>query len=376
MQNKIKVCIAFLGNPFNDSRITNLKNSLEQDGCSVKVISFDWTTPNFKTIIGDISVFKLKKRKFSLLFYLLFASRLKLELFKTKANIYFAEDLYTLPFVTFFAKIHGAKLYYNSRELYAFTGGLRNRNIIQGMLKKLESFFIHKADLVLTTGEMDSEFIHKFYGINNSIVIRNIPLLQPPAQTIDLRKNLGIDESSKILIYQGVLLEGRGLPLIIKSLADLPNAHFVIIGDGFLKTNLEKLANSLGVSKRVHFLGMKKQSELINFTAAGDIGLAIIENISISYYHALPNKLFEYIMAGLPVLSSNLPQMEKIVNQYKIGEAIDPGNSKELNAALNKLLSSPQLLSEYKNNCKTAAQELNWQNEYGKVRTKLLPHLR
>ncbi len=376
MNSQVKVCIAYLGNPFNDSRITNLKNSLEQDGCNVKVISFDWTSTNFKTIHGDISVFKLKKRKFPLLFYLSFAIRLKFELFKTKVNIYFAEDIYTLPFVTFFAKVHGGKTYYNSRELYAFTGGLRNRNIIQAMLKKLESFFIHKADLVLTTGKMDSEFIHKFYGINNSLVIRNIPLLQQPNQIVNLRKELNIANSSKILIYQGVLLEGRGLRLIIKSLTSLPNIHFVIIGDGFLRTDLEILAGNLDVKSRIHFLGMKRQSDLINYTAAGDIGLAVIENISISYYHALPNKLFEYIMAGLPVISSNLPQMEKIVNQYKIGEVINLENSEEFKSALIKMLNTPSLLSEYQSNCKIAAQELNWQNEYSKVRTTLLPHLK
>ena len=334
MKDKVKICIAYLGNPFNDSRITNLKNSLEQDGCIVKVISFDWTTPNFKTIRGDISVFKLKKRKFSLLFYLTFAARLKFELFKTNANIYFAEDVYTLPFVTFFAKFHRAKFYYNSRELYAFTGGLRNRNIVQSILKQLESFFIHKADLVLTTGEMDSEFIHKFYGISNSVVIRNIPIKRQPDKIVNLKEELGINNDCKILIYQGVLLECRGLKLIINALASLPNTHFVIIGDGFLKDELLALSNKLQVANRVHFLGMIKQDELINYTAAGDIGLAIIENISISYYHALPNKLFEYIMAGLPVISSNLPQMEKIVYQYKIGEVIDPENPKEIETAL------------------------------------------
>lgn len=376
MNNKVKVCIAYLGNPFNDSRITNLKNSLVQDRCSVKIISFDWTTPNFKSIKGNISVFKLKKRKFSLLFYLSFAARLKLELFKTKANIYFAEDIYTLPFVVFFAKLHRAKIYYNSRELYAFTGGLRNRNIIQAMLRKLESFFIHKADLVLTTGEMDSDFIHKFYKIENTLVIRNIPIKKQSEKIVDLRNKLGIKKDCKILIYQGVLLEGRGLHLIIKTLTSFPNAHLVIIGDGFLKDELLALSNKIGIANRVHFLGMKKQDELINFTAAGDIGLAIIENISISYYHALPNKLFEYIMAGLPVLSSNLPQMEQIVNQYKIGKVIDPENPEEIETALNNLLNNPDLLVEYRNNCKLAAEELNWENEYKKVHKILLPHLK
>jgi glycosyltransferase involved in cell wall biosynthesis len=375
MKHNTKICIAFLGNAYHDSRISNLKNSLENDNCKVKVISFDWITDNFENISGEISVFKLKKRKWSLFFYLKFFIRLNIELFKSKADIYFAEDIYTLPSVILFGKLFSGKVYYNSRELYAFIGGLRNKKKIQFIWQKIERFFIKKADLVMTTGEMDSQFIEEFYGINNTVVIRNLPLLKTADYVVDLRKELNIIKENLMLLYQGVLINGRGLDLIIRLMKNIPAVEFVIIGDGELRNKLKSLAVECNVQDRVHFLGMKTQDELINYTAAADVGMIVIENISKSYYYALPNKLFECIMAGVPVVCSNLPQMEKIVHEYQVGETINPNNPESLIQLLNDWKENSDKIIQYRSNCKKACLELNWQKEYEKVKFQLLPHL-
>ncbi len=368
-----KICIAFLGNAFNDSRIVNLTNSLKEDGFKVSVISFDWFIKKENIFKNDIKVFKLHKGKLSLFFYLHFAFILSIELIKTKADIFFAEDFYTLPFVTIIGKIKRAKIYYNSRELYAFIGGLRNRPILQSFIRLIEKFFIKKVDLVLTTGEMDSKFLENYYKIKNTLVIRNIPLFQRPTQVFNFRKQYNIPQNSLILLYQGVIIEGRGIPLIIKSLHQLNDCYFIILGEGEQKNNFQKLANEFNVSDRVIFAGVYEQSELINYTAGADIGLALIENISISYYHALPNKLFEYIMAGLPIIVSNLPQMKNIVENYKVGEVVDIEKGESIVPVIKKWKKNAALLNEYKKNCLIAAKELNWQEEYKRAKNKLFP---
>ena len=98
-----------------------------------------------------------------------------------------------------------------------------------------------------------------------------------------------------------------------------------------------KLNNS-NCSDRIHFLGAVNHNELLTYTASADIGLALIENISISYYYALPNKLFEYIMAGVPILSSNLPQMKKVIDDYQVGKYVDPEHENDLVSNLNELI--------------------------------------
>ncbi len=372
MSSPQKVCIVFLGNAQHDSRITNLTNSLKEDGCKVSIISFDWFISSENFANDELKIFKLTKGKFSLIFYLHFALVLIRELFKTKADLYFAEDLYTLPFVATIAKLKRAKVYYNSRELYAFLGGLRHRPFLQSVVKSVEKFFITKVDLVLTTGEMDSEFIEKFYGIKNTLVIRNIPLLQTPSAKIDFRKLYGIADDKLILLYQGVLLEGRGVPIIMRTMAELTNTVLVILGDGEQKNNFQKLSEQLNISERVFYAGTIGQRELINYTAGGDVGLSLIENISISYYHALPNKFFEYIMAGLPVLCSDLPQMKKIVEEFQVGESLNAEDENNIVLTLKRWCESPELLKSYRNNCLLASQKLNWQEEYKKSRKRLL----
>ena len=372
MNRQKKICIAFLGNALHDSRITNLKNSLQAENCSVKVISFDWFILPRDYFDDNIKVFKLTKRKFTLPFYLQFGFILLSELFDNNFDIYFAEDLYTLPFVSIVAKIKRAKIYYNSRELYSCLGGLRNRPRLQSLITAIEKYFIKKVDLVLTTGEMDSEFLKKFYGIKNTLVIRNIPLYQEPTSKIDFRKLYNLSNDIKILLYQGVLLKGRGIAPILNSMVKIPNTVLVVLGDGEQKNNFQKLADQLKITDRVIFAGTVNQKELINYTAGGDIGLSLIENISVSYYHALPNKMFEYIIARLPVLTSDLPQMKKIIETYNVGEAIHMENEENIFNTLKNWIENPAKLEFYRSNCAIASKELNWQKEYENVRDKLL----
>jgi len=372
MRKKRSVCISFLGNAYNDTRVTNLTNSLKADGLDVKVISFDWTTPDFHPISGDISVYKLVKKNSSLSFYLSFAKTLFKELLKTNSSIYIAADIYTLRIVTFIAKLRRAKIYYNSREFYAFIAGLRNKKFAQSIIRVLEKFFIKKTDLVLVTGEMDAKFLQDFYGINNTLVIRNLPVNKKPDEIIDLKKKLNIPEENLILLYQGVILEGRGFEPILNTMKEVENIHLVVLGEGEQKQNYIQLSEQLGVNNRVHFLGTIPQDNLINYTAGADIGLVLIENISKSYYYALPNKLFEYIMAGLPVISSNLPQMKNIVENYEVGEIVELEKENDLTETITNLLTNKEKLKMYRENTQKAADDLNWQKEYEKVKHILI----
>jgi len=367
MQNK-SVTISFLGNANFDTRVANLTNSLKADGIDVKVISFDWTSPNFDTIIGDTSIYKLVKKKNSLAYYLKFLAILFKELRKTDSSIYIAEDIFTLPIVTFIAKFRGAKLYYNSREFYAFLAGLRNKPKTQGIIRKLENFFITKVDAVLVTGDGDAEFLQEYYGINNTVVIRNLPLNQKATAPKDFREMLNIPISNTILLYQGVILEGRGFEPLFNAMTKVENCDLIVLGTGVFKTKYEQLAAELGIEKRIHFLGNIKQSELINYTAGADIGVSLIENISKSYYYALPNKLFEYIMANIPVLISDLPQMKKIVEDYNVGRFVSLETDGDLENVLAEMISGNEEIKNYKSKTVEASKGLNWQMEFEKVK--------
>ncbi len=363
-QKQTTAIIAFLGNAYHDSRVVNLIDSLTKINIDTTTISFDWKTKGFKTQFGKTAVYKLDKSKSSFIYYFYFVFILIRELLKKKANIYFAEDIQTLPIVYFFAKLNKAKIYYNSREIYAHLAGLRNKSIIQKIIAKIESGFIRKVDLVLVTGDMDAEYLKESYGIDNLFVLRNLPKYKSDIAKIDLHEKLNIPQNCKIILYQGVILEGRGILKVIDLMKEIDNVHFVIIGEGEFRQNFESHTNQLGYRERIHFTGAVNHSELLNYTAGADIGVALIQNISISYYYALPNKLFEYIMAGVPVLASDLPQMKKVIDEHKVGKYVNMDDENEIKVTLKNLLNDQTQLKEFKANCGSAAKILNWENEF------------
>ncbi len=361
-KNQKSICISFLGNIDYDTRTRNIYQTLKAQNYTVNVISFDWLTENFTTQFGEVTIYKLSKKFSSLLFYLKFSFLLLKKLISNKSVIYFAEDIYTLPFVTVIAKLKGSKVFYDCRELFGHLAGLKERKILQFILKIIERLFINRVDLIITTGEMDSEFIEKEYGVTKSTVLRNLPRFYKPFKPINFYELLNIPTDKKILLYQGVVLHGRGLKYIFEALTELKNFVLIVLGEGEELTFYKNLSKKLIIENKTYFIGKVKQNDLLKYTAGADIGLSLIENLSLSYYYALPNKLFEYVMAEIPVLASNLPQMKKIINTYKVGLTVEDSNTEEIKKALKKL-EEEEIYKQIKNNCKEASAELNWEKE-------------
>lgn len=363
MSSKKKVLIAFLGNINYDTRCKNLYDTLNSNGYEVEFIGFDWMTRGFKEEQGEISILKLKKGFLSISFYLKFIWHIKLKLISTKASLIFAEDIYTLPFVVILGKLKRAKIYYDSRELFGYLAGLKDKKLRQTFWKWIEKFFIRKADCVIVTGPMDGEFLKKEYDLKNILPLRNLPRYYKPKLSLDLHTHLQIDKSKKIILYQGVLLKGRGIEKVFEVLKGLPNHIFVIAGGGEFEDHYKKLAIEMNLINQVYFLGKLTQEDLPKVTASADVGVALIENLSTSYYYALPNKLFEYIMVEVPVIVSNLPQMKEVIEKYDVGFTVEFENKDELIAAIKKLTEDSDLHESKKQNCHIASQELNWEKE-------------
>ncbi|MGB5849437.1 MAG: glycosyltransferase [Ignavibacteriaceae bacterium] len=367
MSSNKKVLITFLGNIDYDTRCYNLYNSFKVNGFDVSFTGFDWLTEDFKPVHGEVTIHKLHKGFLSLSFYLKFIWHIKPALFSSRATIFFAEDIYTLPFAVIFGKLKRVKIIYDSRELYGFLAGLNERKFVQYFWKIVEKLFIKHADHIITTGSMDSDVLKEMYGVTNTVVLRNLPRFYKPEERTDLRAQLRISKDQKIMLYQGVILKGRGIEKIFDILPEMSEFVFVLIGGGEFENYYKKLAVERKVINQVFFIGKFSQEDLPKLTPSADVGIALIENISKSYYYALPNKLFEYMMAEVPVVVSNLPQMKEIVDKFNVGFAIDPDNKDELITALENITSDEVQYKKFKQNCKIASKELNWENEIGNL---------
>ena len=201
-------------------------------------------------------------------------------------------------------------------------------------------------------------------------VVRNIPNYWNldfdfiTRRKVDFRKEHGITEGEKIVLYQGGIIEGRGVEKAISAIAKIDNVRLVIMGYGQPEyvQETKKLVSEEHVDDRVIFLPPVSQKELWKYTTIADIGLCTIENTWLSYYYSLPNKLFEYIQALVPVLGSDFPEIGRIVNGYKIGITCNPDRVDSVVEGINKLTELIET-TDVRNNLIQAKEELHWENE-------------
>lgn len=357
----VSALIVFLGNINYDTRVKNFYDSLTSKGVSVSVICFDWIEGDTCFAGENVKIYKLSKSS-PLLFYPKFIFFTVYNLFKFKGNIIFAEDIYTLPLAVIVAKLKRIKVIYDSRELFAFLAGLKNKKMTQKILSFIEEKFIRKTEKIIVTGSMDGDFISERYNLPKEkiIVQRNLPVLIN-AEPVKIE-----DEAKIVIAYQGVLTAGRGLNHLFKALSQNKNYFLEITGSGDSLEKLKTDVSSLNLVDRVKFNGRVNQKLLVGFTKKAHIGTALIENLSLSYYYALPNKLFEFINAGKPVIVSKLPQMVDIIEKFNCGWVVDLEKENDLEDLLVHLYKSKSEIEVKSQNCLKAAKTLNWEVEFEK----------
>mgnify|MGYP006307837467 CR=1 FL=1 len=141
------------------------------------------------------------------------------------------------------------------------------------------------------------------------------------------------------------------------------NAKLEIIGDGDLSDQLKQRVKDKALDKKVSIKDRIPFQELPDITRKADLGIALEENIGLNYYYALPNKLFDYIQAGVPVIVSPFPEMQKIVNKYEIGAIYDHKDPQMLAKKINEIFELKNRYQKWKKNTLKAAEELCWENE-------------
>jgi len=282
-------------------------------------------------------------------------------LFK-KYDYILSNDLDTLPACFFASKINKSILVYDSHELFSEGPELQGRTFVQNFWRKLEDYFLPKIEKSYTVSQSIVDFYHQKYQ-NNMGLIRNLPLLK---RDINVKK-VSFPTQHKVVLYQGVLNPGRGIKTMIKALHFLENVDLVIIGYGKVKNELEQFVAAENMQQRVHFLGRIPHNELPNYTKIADIGMVLEEPLGKSFEFSLPNKLFDYIHAEIPIIAGNLPEIKKIVAEYQVGVVVEKPTPKNVAKTVKRLLEDKQLLAAIKKQQKTAKKVLCWEKEQKKL---------
>jgi len=160
---------------------------------------------------------------------------------------------------------------------------------------------------------------------------------------------------------------GRGLEQVIRAIQYTHNIRLIIIGKGDVENKLKQLALSLGLMDRITFSGRISPERLFDYTVQADLGISLEEDLGLNYRFSLPNKVFDYIQAGVPVLVSNLPEVKALVEKYDVGMVNYAGNAEDLGGLFTEMTGNDEKRRVWKANLKIAAAELCWENEEGKL---------
>lgn len=351
-------CLIFMGDPRKDSRSWKFARSLRKVG-KVSIVGAGSAPETFEMdgiMVTMVPAFSRESFPFA---WLSFHAGAKAGASRLGADVYIASDLYSLPA----AVVAGRRrvVWYDSRELYSDLSTLQGKPLRKAFWKTVEKKYGRHARVVTTVNGSIAHLLRdRFQRVE---VIRNYPLSSRCEQDALLREQLGVPPGKFLLLSQGGLQRGRGAFMILDAVQSRVDVAVVFLGDGPLKGEIAAYAEILGMPRRVFFLPAVPVSDLPAYTASADIGLCVIENLGRSYYLSLPNKLFEYVMAGVPVVASDFPELGAVVREEKVGLTCDPGKPESIRAAIDKLLDDRETREKCTAACLTARDRFNWEHE-------------
>ena len=279
-------------------------------------------------------------------------------LLRSGADAVHAHDVNVLPTAWLAAKLLRVPLVYDAHEISTDREGYQAFRKWVGWVEKK---IMPSVAASITTTDMRAKFFARAYRIPRPLVLQNRPRYIVVDKTNRIRSELNLSQPWPIVLYQGGLQQGRGLPRLVKAAEKVPNAYFVFIGGGRQTEELCSLVVELGLTDRVYFIPTVSLNDLPEYTASADIGVQPIENTCLNHFSTDSNKLFEYVIAGLPVIASAMPEIRKVVQQYDLGLSVPPGDTGALIEALNTMINQPELRQHYAQQASKAAHHLNWE---------------
>ncbi|MFY0629969.1 MAG: glycosyltransferase [Flavobacteriaceae bacterium] len=347
-----RVIVSVTNDLVTDQRVSKTCSALSDMGYDILLIG-----RRLKTSLPIQRSYKTKRFRLlfnkGVLFYAEYNIRLFFFLMLSKKSILYSNDLDTLLPNYLISKLQRKRIVFDSHELFSEIPELSNRPKVKKIWLSLEKRIIPKLKYVITVSDSIKHHYHAHYGIT-ATVIRNLPISKE-TQAVPFKQPI---TDKKIILYQGSVNIGRGLDLMIDTMFLLDKYLLYIIGDGDISQNLKEYVSTHSLEKKVIFLGKKTPRELSSLTPNASIGISLEEDLGLNYRYALPNKVFDYIQANVPIITSDLPEMKAIVEKYEVGEILTKRTPEEL-ASLIKSISK----KTYTSQLNLAKKELNWGNE-------------
>jgi glycosyltransferase involved in cell wall biosynthesis len=296
------------------------------------------------------------------LFYACFNVRLFFVLLWRRADLLFANDLDTLLPNYLVSRIKNIPVVYDSHEYFTETPELVHRPRVQNIWKRLEATLVPRLTRMITVNESIAKLFRNKYNVE-VLVVRNIPLRQAETE-FPVLDTLPLANDKPVILLQGSGINiQRGAEELVEAMQYVQHGQLLIIGGGDVIGKLKQMTHDLQLTGKITFMPPMLFEKLRSYTRQVAIGLSIDKDTNINYRYSLPNKLFDYIHAGVPVLVSPLTEIKKIVDTWQVGETISSHEPRSIALHIDAMLADTGKLAVYRRNCAIAAEHLNWENE-------------
>ncbi len=362
-----KVFVSVTNDLLTDQRVLRTIDFLLENEFSVTLIGrqLQASYPENNRTHLRVKRFRLLFNK-GAMFYACYNFRLFWYLVFRKKDFLLANDLDTLLANYWASKFSKAMLVYDSHELFTEVPELIHRPETQKKWEKIEAGILPEVSRAYTVCQPIADYYHQKYGTPFQ-VIRNLPHYRA-----ELNSNGKLEKMAngrKIMLYQGALNIGRGLEQVIDAISLIrEQVCFFIIGDGDITENLKLQVKSLAIEETVIFLGRLPYDELTSYTPQANLGISMEQpGFGLSYEYSLPNKLFDYIQAEVPVLGSNLSGIKSIIEQYQIGKTTADFLPEQLSNTILEMLNDTSANAQWKANLKQTKKIFCWEQEKQKL---------
>ncbi|MGZ3885423.1 MAG: glycosyltransferase, partial [Bacteroidia bacterium] len=295
------------------------------------------------------------------LFYFFYNLRLFGFLLFNKCDLLFANDLDTLWANYLVSRLRNIPLVYDSHEIFCEVPELQAHPLKKRIWENLEKRIVPKLKYCITVNKSIADYFEKKYKVRFTVV-RNIPY---PVGDFNLksRNELKLPAGKSIAVFQGAGINvQRGAEELVEAMQYVNSVYLLVIGGGDVFPKLRQMAAQLKLEDRIRIIDKIPKQELLHYTFNADLGISIDKDSNLNYHFSLPNKLFDYVQAGLPVMASRLPEISTIISAYDIGDFIDTHTPKHIAEKMEEMLSSPRY-KIWKLNTKRAADENSWETE-------------
>jgi glycosyltransferase involved in cell wall biosynthesis len=302
-----------------------------------------------------------------ILFYAFFNIRLFFYLLLHKSDLLVSNDLDTLLPCFLISKLKRLTLVYDSHEYFTGVPEIQDRPFVKWVWKNIEKPIFPRLSNVMTVSDSIALRYEKEYGIR-PLTVRNCPVKEEDIMPIP-REEIGVDPQQLLLILQGTGVNAdRGGEELIDAINLTDNVSLMVVGSGDVLELMKKKVTELSLGSRVIFIPVCQREELMRYTKTADAGLSLDKNTNENHRFSLPNKLFDYIGAGIPVIASDLYEVRKVLTEHRCGILIPEVNPGEISKAIIRLRDDRALLTELKHNAVIASEVLNWSVESVKVK--------